>query len=195
MRFFGEILDVELAEVEVFVTGPDGEPVAGLGTDDFALWVGGEPREIVSVFAGPGLGSQVPGEEGRKLASVGAEAGEKRAPASFVVLIDEAHLLPGDRSRVLGRLEGYLQERTGAGDRVMLVAFDEDLRIERRFDASDPLAEDLDRLGRTSTGTWYVAPPTRRDRTSSRGRAFSTAFFSVMTGSFAVCSLIRSSAS
>jgi len=156
MPFFGEILDVELAEVEVFVTGPDGEPVAGLGTDDFALWVGGERREIVSVFAGPGLGSQVPGEEGRKLASVGAEAGEKRAPASFVVLIDEAHLLPGDRSRVLGRLESYLQERTGAGDRVMLVAFDEDLRIERRFDASDPLAEDLDRLGRTSTGAIHA---------------------------------------
>src|SRR5213076_3088351 len=50
------------------------------------------------------------------------------------------------------------------------------------------------RCGRTSTGTWYVAPPTRLERTSSSGRAFSTAFFSVITGSLAVRSLMTSRA-
>ena len=50
------------------------------------------------------------------------------------------------------------------------------------------------RVGRTSMGTWYVAPPTRRDFTSSSGLTFSTAFFRVMTGSFAVRSLMISSA-
>ena len=38
------------------------------------------------------------------------------------------------------------------------------------------------------------APPTRRDLTSSIGRTFSTAFLRVITGSFAVRSLIISSA-
>jgi len=33
------------------------------------------------------------------------------------------------------------------------------------------------RSGRTSTGTWYVAPPTRRLFTSTRGRTFSIAYF------------------
>src|SRR5699024_2845436 len=46
----------------------------------------------------------------------------------------------------------------------------------------------VDRPGRTSTGTWYVAPPTRRDRTSSAGRTLSRPFLRVMTGSVPVFS-------
>ena len=52
----------------------------------------------------------------------------------------------------------------------------------------------MPRCGLTSTGTWYDAPPTRRDFTSSIGRTFSTAFLSVITGSLAVRSEMISSA-
>src|SRR6476659_6303487 len=45
------------------------------------------------------------------------------------------------------------------------------------------MASVVARRGRTSIGTWYVAPPTRRLFTSSAGRTFSTARLSVGTGS------------
>src|SRR5581483_9661214 len=50
------------------------------------------------------------------------------------------------------------------------------------------------REARTSTGTWYVAPPTRRLRTSRVGFTLSSARLSVTTGSLPVLSLAPSSA-
>src|SRR5262249_32402431 len=41
------------------------------------------------------------------------------------------------------------------------------------------MASEICRAGVTSIGTWYVAPPTRRERTSSRGRTFSRALFTI----------------
>ena len=46
------------------------------------------------------------------------------------------------------------------------------------------------RRGRTSTGTWYVAPPTRRERTSSGGLTLSIARFKVESGSVPVLTSI-----
>src|SRR3954469_22886577 len=52
----------------------------------------------------------------------------------------------------------------------------------------------VDREARTSTGTWYVAPPTRRLRTSRVGFTLSSARLSVITGSVPVFSRQPSSA-
>src|SRR5262249_30863172 len=49
--------------------------------------------------------------------------------------------------------------------------------------------------GRTSTGTWYVAPPTRRLFTSSTGRTFSTARLTLPPRSVPVLRSISASAS
>ena len=57
------------------------------------------------------------------------------------------------------------------------------------------MARVVARRGRTSTGTWYVAPPTRRLFTSSTGRTFSTARLTVATGSVPVLRSISVSAS
>jgi len=42
------------------------------------------------------------------------------------------------------------------------------------------IARDVRRFGLTSTGTWYVEPPTRRDLTSRAGLTFSRAFLNVL---------------
>src|SRR5436190_228969 len=44
-------------------------------------------------------------------------------------------------------------------------------------------ASDVLRAGPTSTGTWYVEPPTRRDFTSRTGFTFSIAFLKSFSGS------------
>src|SRR5690349_1996947 len=51
-----------------------------------------------------------------------------------------------------------------------------------------------ERSGRTSTGTWYVEPPTRRDFTSTRGRTLVSARSHTLIGSSFARSATRSSA-
>jgi len=55
------------------------------------------------------------------------------------------------------------------------------------------IASAMRRDERTSTGTWYVAPPTRRDFTSTAGATLLSAFSTRPIGS-AFFSLIASSA-
>src|SRR6185369_12893681 len=45
------------------------------------------------------------------------------------------------------------------------------------------MARDVRRSGRTSTGTWYVEPPTRRDFTSTAGLTLSMAVLNIFSAS------------
>src|SRR5438874_10129225 len=65
------------------------------------------------------------------------------------------------------------------------------LRSARRRAApmTHRMASDVRRSGRTSTGTWYVEPPTRRDLTSTAGLTLSMAVLNILSAS---C-LLRSS--
>ena len=56
----------------------------------------------------------------------------------------------------------------------------------RAYCTSQRIASEVARSGRTSTGTWYVAPPTRRDFTSMRGRTLSSARRNIARGSLRV---------
>src|SRR6266700_2313337 len=62
-------------------------------------------------------------------------------------------------------------------------------RREREYETIHRSASVVLREARTSTGTWYVAPPTRRLRTSRVGLTLSSARLSVTTGSLPVLSL------
>jgi hypothetical protein len=48
---FVEQVDVNVVNVEVFVTDRQGNRVTGLGRDDFELFEDGEPVEITNVYA------------------------------------------------------------------------------------------------------------------------------------------------
>src|SRR5213594_4216423 len=65
------------------------------------------------------------------------------------------------------------------------------LRSARRRAApmTHRIASDVRRSGRTSTGTWYVEPPTRRDFTSTAGFTLSMAVLNI----FSASCLLRSS--
>src|SRR5690349_173892 len=65
------------------------------------------------------------------------------------------------------------------------------LRSARRRAApmTQRMANDVRRSGRTSTGTWYVEPPTRRDLTSTAGFTLSMAVLNI----FSASCLLRSS--
>src|ERR1700728_2196388 len=63
----------------------------------------------------------------------------------------------------------------------------------RAYVTSQRRASVVDRDARTSTGPWYVAPPTRRLRTSRVGLTLSSARLSVTTGSLPFFSRLPSS--
>lgn len=156
---FAESIDVEVANVEVYVTGRDGRPVQGLSRDDFELLVDGRKVEIVN-FSEVAEGSGVPAKEPSPVHPETAVASppvssppEIAAPApepdplSLVVFVDNDNLRPFGRNRVLRQLRSFLDSSVGPRDRVMLVTHDQGLNVRRPLAAGrGSLTEDLAKL-------------------------------------------------
>ncbi len=121
-----ERIDVQLVVVDVFVTAEDGTPLSGLGQDDFEVLEDGAPVEIRQ-FTGPT-------EAGTARAPAGRESTEPAGGEAqrLVVFIDELHLHPHHRIRVLQQLRAALKKERGDLD-IMLARFDGQLRIVQPF--------------------------------------------------------------
>jgi len=164
---FGASVEVEVVEVEVFVTDGRGKPVTGLTPADFRLRVDGEAREIVGFFEAAPAGNRDSSAElspatmstasapAPSATTAVAAPAPTPAPArelSLVVLLDDLHLQPGGRKRTLDRLAPMLEGRVAAGDRVMVATLDRSLTVRRGFDEAGPLAEVLRASGKRAPG-------------------------------------------
>lgn len=143
---FGEVVDVNLVNVEVYVTDKDGNRMSGLTKDDFLLEVGGQPVAITNFYAV---------EDGRAVA--GAETVEtldrdetapplpqhvRREPAGerpedqqlhLIVYVDNFNLKPFSRNRVLQATRTWLRKNVSRGDQVMLVTYERSLHVRHPF--------------------------------------------------------------
>jgi len=130
---FAERVDVEVVSVDVIVTDPGGGRVVDLGEDDFELRVDGQPVAI-DYFAGP---RGRPASEASALAaeSLPALALEPRpAPAALastdlILYVDQTALENRARHETVTELREFLAARPPGGDRVMVAAFEQDLRV------------------------------------------------------------------
>jgi VWFA-related protein len=137
---FVDRVDVNVVNVEVFVTDRGGRRVAGLTADDFEIFEDGRPVEISNFYA-----VSRPEVEDR-FAADRALVTAQPAPArpelpddqqlSLLVYVDNFNLRPASRNRVLSQIDGFLEDRIDRGDRVMLVAFN------GRVDVVAPFTED-----------------------------------------------------
>ncbi len=141
--FFAEVIDVNVVNVDVYVTGRDGKRVEGLGKDDFELLVDKNPVAITNFYAVEGGGVRstegvdtLPEAEQRT-----ADPTPPRLPEDqqlhLIVYVDNFNLHPFTRNRALGNVRTFLRSRLHAGDRVMLVSYDRSLHIRHPF-TSDP---------------------------------------------------------
>lgn len=142
---FFESIEVNVVNVDVYVTDKKGNRVTGLGKDDFELLEDGKPIQITNFYAV---------EEGRA-APAAAPAGADAAPAPapvpaaietevpedqrlhLVVYIDNFNIKVFDRNRVFASLREFLRTKLSRYDRVMLMTYDREPHVRRPF-TSDP---------------------------------------------------------
>lgn len=156
---FVDTLDVSVVNIEVRVSR-DGEPVTGLGPDDFELLDDGVPMPITQFYRVESGQRSTPDEPASTGAPTSSRQGESeseaiegvREPATVVVLVDHDYLTPMSRQLVFERLEARLDTLFRGGAQVMVVS--KTGKIELAQPMTDDRAEverTLDRLAGLST--------------------------------------------
>lgn len=125
-------VEVEIVNLEVFVTDRRGRPVEGLGREDFELLVDGEPTEIRNFYSAaaslaveapsptPGVtAADAPTAAAEQAAAVPAEQG-----MSLIVLVDGRSATPGERKRALEELADHFSAGFAPGTQAMVVSLD-----------------------------------------------------------------------
>ncbi len=156
---FFETVDVNVVNVQVFVTDKKGNPITGLGVDDFELFEDKRPIKISNFFAVEGrqpivaAASPPPAEPAPPLTP---EAQPEDQQLHLVVYVDNFNIRPFNRNRVFTRLRDFLSNKLQRGDRVMLVTYDRTLHYRHPFTSSPDLIAaalfDLEKLSGFALG-------------------------------------------
>ena len=143
---FTERVEVNVVNVEVFVTEKDGRYVDDLTASDFTVLLDGEPVAISNFYTVAGHQRRVPepavltaaAPASPPAAEVEAET-EIEAPIPpeqrlhLLVFIDNFNMVPSNRAQVLDELHDFLRQRTAAGDLAMLVSYNRSLSVVQPF--------------------------------------------------------------
>ena len=144
---FVETVDVNVVNVEVFVTDQSGHRVAGLTRDDFELFEDGQPVEISNFYTVEWQDALMPRPAvAAPEAPAALPPSRRRLPPdqqlNLVVYVDHAHLMPAARRQILEDLEGFLEDRLIEGDNVMLISY------HRTLELVEPFTQDHERIVR-----------------------------------------------
>jgi VWFA-related protein len=119
---FGDRVEVELVLVDVVVEDKGGDPVLDLGVEEFAVFQDGKPVEI-SQFT-PARGGRTTHAAAANAAVVATPAvAAASSPRRLILFLDNLHLHPNSRHRVMTRLAAQLDEYLDPQDEVMVVAY------------------------------------------------------------------------
>ncbi len=127
---FSERVDVEVVSVDVIVTDSKQGRVLDLQRDDFELLVDGQAVAI-DYFAAP----RRPAPPALAAASVAELAVAPQtapptvAPTNLIFYVDQTALENRARHETVRELREFLAARPAGGDRVMVAAFEQDLRV------------------------------------------------------------------
>ncbi|HEV2854376.1 MAG TPA: VWA domain-containing protein [Thermoanaerobaculia bacterium] len=149
---FGEVVEVNVVNVDVYVTDKAGNRLTGLRKGDFELLEDGKPVEITNFEVVAGRAGEA--GEPASAASAAPPAAPEAVPApedawNLVVFIDNQNLRPANRARALRQLGEFVTRQLSPGDRVMLVTNDFGLHVRLPF-SSDPavISRALDEMGK-----------------------------------------------
>ena len=144
---FGDRVDVEVVSVDVIVTDRKHGRVLDLGKDDFELLVDGRTVPI-DYFAAPHLPPPALAAESIPELPVAPQVSPAPLAATNLILyVDQTALENRARHETVTELREFLSARPAGGDRVMVAAFEQDLRV-LLLPTTDPklIAQALDEL-------------------------------------------------
>jgi VWFA-related protein len=155
---FGESVEVRVVNVDVAVTDRDGRPVDDLERVDFLLEVDGKPVEISNFARVARASAPPPPVPAPPAAPASTSVVDESTRLRLAVWIDDLHMLPARRNRVLRELAPLLEAQHAAGADVLLGRFDRSFQLVRNFGASAPLADGLATLeARAASGVFGAA--------------------------------------
>ena len=128
---FGTVVEVRRIVTEVRVVGSDGNPVLGLGPEDFRVKVGGKKVDVESVLWVPTTGEAAAGAEARSDLVV-----RSSEPRLIVVVFQTDYRPNAYRLAGLVRMAPHAKEfveNLGPGDRVALLSFGSHLQLRADF--------------------------------------------------------------
>ncbi|MEM6793836.1 MAG: VWA domain-containing protein [Acidobacteriota bacterium] len=151
---FLEMMDVEIVNIDVWVTDRDGAPVHGLGRDDFEILRDGRPVATTNFYA---VANGRPESEAASTSAAAEPAGEggsvrlelpDRSPTLapehrlwLVVFIDNYNIDPLERKRVMPAVRTFLGSTLREGDRAMVVTYDRGLEVKQPFTDNLPVLQ------------------------------------------------------
>ncbi len=133
---FGEIIEVQLVNVEAWVTDSRGTPVKGLTAADFEVLEDGEPVEITHFAEIDGDEAVISSVE-RMIAD--DDPGQPPPPARpvdpghLVIYFDQLHLKPASRNRLIKDLRDFLAAERVPPERVLILNQDFGLTTQATF--------------------------------------------------------------
>lgn len=147
---FFDVTNVEVINIDVWVTDKSGQSVTDLGRDDFLVYRDGEPIEISNFY------SRVDGRQtiAGTVPEPPAAEGEALPPETdeehrlwLIVYVDNANLKPLHRKRVYPHLRQFLARTLRGTDRAMVVSHARSLQVRQPFTQNtDLLFEALDEM-------------------------------------------------
>lgn len=156
---FVDRVDVNVVNVEVFVTDENGRRVTGLEPDDFEVREDGRAVEISNFYA-VARDERVIQDLARDRKMLRSERSvptrRRELPEdqqlNLLVYFDHYNLHPSSQKRVLVDLEAFLEDRLTQGDNVMLVGYNRKVEVVQAFTKDrEEIAEGLRKLGKVAT--------------------------------------------
>lgn len=141
-------VDVEIVNVEVFVSDKQGKPVTGLTREDFQLYIDDQPTPIKN-FSTSGFDGAVPGSEEEIAASAGKMASGSSAQERLhlVIFIDTANMLARNREPAIDSLRELIDTALSPEDSVAVLSLDQSLTMNCDLGSNrQALASALDEL-------------------------------------------------
>jgi len=143
---FFESIDVNVVNIDVFVTDRKGNRIDGLTADDFELFEDRRPVKITNFYAVQD-GNPIVAGAGTLVDESGPEAAPAPPPPlgeqaeavpedqrlNLVVYVDNWNIRPFNRNRVFVSLREFLRNKLSRSDRVMLVTYDREFHVRRTF--------------------------------------------------------------
>lgn len=143
---FGEVIDIELVNVDLWVTDSEGLPVRGLTADDFRVShdgdpvtvthfveIGGSTEPLVPSASTPGGAEDSTESENSTEVAWG---GESWAKTSVVVFFDQLRTHPGHVAAMVEDLEQLLATGAIEPEQILVLRQDSSLHVEAPFGSS-----------------------------------------------------------